>query len=458
MKKIKSVEGMNHDCWGRKAGTTLSDAGCKPCTRFLRFDLLFIVVGVSLLVILTLALVLYLLQNRQLVRNAQTGMKLISDTVEINLEHAMISRDMAVIEEVVKGISAEPRVESIKILNDQGGVAFSSNAIQIGEKIKQTNPQCQLCHATGDPSTNKSFVYKAESGHEVLLNVNLIENRETCYQCHEPENEILGLIVMEMSLAGVYDQFTASFWRSAILASAALLLLVLLIVPALEKRIIRPVRELTKGMAAISNGDLNYVASVVNQDELGDLANSFDRMRIQLKITLTQRNQNEKELAILYQVGQTASQLHDLQAIMDFTLNIVVNKLGLADSLIFLWDESLQYYTLRAYDGISPEQVALIEERRRAGYDFIQQVADADKELFVPNLENDKRVNWTWENQKERSYISFPLKSRGKVVGVMEAVTQNGHILSAQEVEFLKAIGQQIGSAIDNELLLENQN
>ena len=75
--------------------------------------------------------------------------------------------------------------------------------------------------------------------------------------------------------------------------------------------------------------------------------------------------------------------------------------------------------------------------------------------MFIPNLEDDKRVDWIWNNLKARSYVSFPLISRGKVVGVMETITQSGHILSSKEVEFLKAIGQQIGTAIDNELLLE---
>ena len=239
-----------------------------------------------------------------------------------------------------------------------------------------TNSQCQLCHRADDPATNKSFVFTPDSGHEVLLNVNLIENQPACYECHDPENRVLGLIMFDMSMAGIYDQFTASFWRTALIVLAALILLLLLIIPALEKRIIRPVRTLSKGMADVSLGNFDYQVKPVYQDELGDLAISFDRMRDQLKTTLTQRDQRENELAILYRAGQTAAQLHDLQAIMDFTLTTIVSGLGMADSLIFLWDESEQRYTLRAYDGITPQQVVILEDRRRSGYDFIQQVAE----------------------------------------------------------------------------------
>ena len=331
---------------------------------------------------------------------------------------------------------------------------FSSEQRGLGEQIPLSNDKCQLCHSIDDPSTNKSFVYKVESGDEVILNVNLIENKPACYECHEPENKVLGLLLFEMSLAQVYDQFTASFWRTAFLVIVAAVLLLLLIIPALERRIIRPVKALSKGVTDVSKGNFDYKVETVYQDELGELAQSFDSMRDQLKTSLSQRDQREGELAILYQVGQTAAQLHDLQAIMDFTLTTMVNKLGMADSLIFLWDETEERYTLRAYYGTTPQQVAVLEERRQAGFDFIQEVADSGHELFIPKLEKDKRVTWIWEDLSERSYISFPLRSRGKIVGVLETITKNGHILTPDEVEFLKAIGWQIGTAIDNELLL----
>ena len=422
--------------------------------RGLRFNLLFMVIGVSLIVTMTLSFTLYYFQNQQLLSNAQSDMLMVSDTFKTNLRHAMLTRDISMIDTLVQDIAKEPRVESLQLLNDQGVVKFSSNPSLVNQQIPLTNAQCQLCHQSGDPATNKSFVFTRDTGHEVLLNVNLIENQPACYECHDPENRVLGLIMFDMSMAGIYDQFTTSFWRTALIVFAALVLLLLLIIPALEKRIIRPVEMLSKGMADVSLGNFNYEVKPVYQDELGNLALSFDRMRDQLKSTLSQRDQREKELAILYRVGQTSAQLHDLQAIMNFTLKTIVSDLGMADSLIFLWDDGEQRYTLRAYDGVTKEQVALLEERRRTGFDFILQVAESQKELFIPNLEVDKRVDWIWNNLKDRSYISFPLISHGKVVGVMETITRNGHILTSNEVEFLKAIGQQIGTAIDNELLL----
>lgn len=423
--------------------------------RGLRFNLLFMVIGVSLIVTMTLSFTLYYFQNQQLLSNAQSDMIMVSNTIKSNLRHAMLTRDISVIESLVQNVASEPRVESLRILNDQGEVKFSSDQSHIGQLIPLTNAQCQLCHQSGDSATNKSFVFTTDTGHEVLLNVNLIENQPACYECHDPENRVLGLLMFEMSMAGIYDQFTASFWRTGLIVFAALILLLLLIIPALEKRIIKPVKMLSKGMADVSLGNFAYQVKPVYQDELGNLALSFDRMRDQLKSILNQRDQRENELAILYRVGQTAAQLHDLQAIMDFTLTTIVSGLGMADSLIFLLDESEQRYTLRAYDGITPQQVKILEERRSSGFDFIQQVADSEKELFIPNLELDKRVDWIWQNLEERSYLSFPLISRGKVVGVMETITQNGNILTSDEVKFLKAVGLQIGTAIDNELLLE---
>ena len=101
--------------------------------RGLRFNLLFMVIGVSLIVTMTLSFTLYYFQNQQLLSNAQSDMLMVSSTFKANLRHAMLTRDISMIENLIQDIAREPRVESLRLLNDQGEVKFSSDQSQVGQ-------------------------------------------------------------------------------------------------------------------------------------------------------------------------------------------------------------------------------------------------------------------------------------------------------------------------------------
>ncbi len=423
--------------------------------RGLRFKLMFFVGILTFFVMVVLSIFLYNLQRQQLVENAQSGTTMISTLLEANLQHAMLTYDIEMIDDILVQSLENTRVKSIDILNGDGVKKYSTDPNQVGKQISIQDEKCQNCHAVNDPSENKTVVMNPEKSGEfpVLLNVNLVHNQPACYECHDSNDKVLGLIMMEMSLTGVYDHFSENFWQVALMVFLATLSIILLIMPVLEHRVIHPVHQLEKGIEGISKGNLDYAIMVDHHDEIGGLARSFDKMREQLKNSNLQRDQRENELDILYQVGVSATQLHEINKIMEFTLDTVVNKFGMADSMIFLWNDEEKRYTVNASHGITPEQIAEIDRRRAAGFDFIQQVAETGVELFIPNVALDDRINLIWE-EKDRSYISFPLMTRGRVLGVMESISRNGHFLNTHEVEFLKAIGRQIGSSIDSAMLI----
>ncbi len=63
----------------------------------------------------------------------------------------------------------------------------------------------------------------------------------------------------------------------------------------LSRVITRPITELKKGAEAIGRGELDYKLAVKNQDELGDLANSFNNMARELKNYTAQMNSAAEE-------------------------------------------------------------------------------------------------------------------------------------------------------------------
>ncbi|MFN2234838.1 MAG: GAF domain-containing protein [Anaerolineales bacterium] len=169
---------------------------------------------------------------------------------------------------------------------------------------------------------------------------------------------------------------------------------------------------------------------------------------------LDEMDLSERELTLLNEVGLAATQLLDVEEILDLALDTLIQKLGMSVAMIYLLDPKSGRYTLRASYGISQEQKDEIERRRDSGQDITQQVVDTGLAIFVPDMSADSRFKGVWDDLDDRSYVKLALKSRGTVVGVLGLLTYEKQPLSPHSVEFLKAIGREIGIAIDNAILL----
>ncbi|MCK4897371.1 MAG: GAF domain-containing protein, partial [Anaerolineales bacterium] len=433
-----------------------SRAGLRIFKPALRLRLLLIIISASMIIVLVSTILLLNYQRRQLIETATSTTTTISNAIKANLKHAMLTGDGELVNESVQAVVAEQSVDVLRILNDQGLVSASSVDGEIGRLYTQEEAACQICHASNPESRNESVVFRANDGRQMLLNVNLIHNPPECQACHNPENQILGLMMIESSLTELNEQLTTGFWRTILVALTAFALLVGLIVPALNRYVVQPVEELSKGVAEIGAGNLNYRVPVTSQDELGELAESFNNMRQQLNISRAEMERSEQELASLNEIGRAATQLLDLQQILELAVDTMVNKLGMAVAQIYLPDEDTGRYILRTSQGISQTQIEEIDRRRQSGWDITQEVVDTGKEVFVANMAEDTRFHGVWDELQGRSYLKLPLMSRGTVVGVLGMVTQIGHSLTLREVEFLKAVGWEIGIAIDNAILLAN--
>ena len=422
----------------------------------LRVRLLFIIAGASMVIVLVSTILLLNYQRRQLIETATSTTTTISNAIKANLKHAMLTGDRELVNDSIQAVMAERSVDGLRILNNHGLVSASSVEGEIGRLYTQEEAACQICHTRDPESRNKSVVFTADDGRQTLLNVNLIYNEPECHACHDPESQILGLMMIETSLTSLNKQLTTGFWRTTLFSLMAFALLVGLIVPALNRYVVYPVEELSKGVAEISAGNLNYRVPVMSQDELGQLAESFDDMRRQLIISRTEMERSEQELAALNEIGMTATQLLDLQEILEFAADTMVNKLEMGAAQIYLYNEETGRYTLRASMGISKAQIQEIDRRRQSGGDITQEVVDTGEAVFIANMADDARFHGVWEELPGRSDLNLPFMSRGTIVGVLGLVTQIGRSLTLHEVDFFKAVGRELGTAVDNAILLAN--
>lgn len=433
--------------------------GSRSIRLGLRAKLLIVILFASLVTIVASSALLYNFQRKQLLENAYSTASTLNSTVQVSLGHAMETADWMMINDVAKSVSQEGIVETLWILNTQGVVGASSLEGEKGRQYTLENPLCRNCHTAetiaGDAEiVDHVIVPNAETGSPYLLHVSTIDNSRECHACHGTQQKVLGLLMSEMPLTALDRQLADNLQRSVLLALGAFSLLIGILVPVLNRQVIRPVEALSEGVAKISTGNLDFKVKSSQSDELGKLAESFENMRQQLKSSYTALERQGQDLEMLNKIGRSVVQLKNLQDIMDFTLDTVIADFNLSASLIYLWYETRKSCSLHAHRGVTPEQIERIARHRRAGQDIPYKVAESGKEVFVADMSLDHRFDDIWEERKGRSYANLPLLSRGTVVGVIALIAAPGRSFTEAEVEFLKAIGREVGIAIDNALLL----
>ena len=99
----------------------------------------------------------------------------------------------------------------------------------------------------------------------------------------------------------VEQTYVAHTDRALVGAGLAAIVIALLLGAVLARTLTRPLRELTRATEALAQGDLEQQVSIRSQDELGELASSFNQM----SAALAQANQSRRQM--------TADIAHDLR-------------------------------------------------------------------------------------------------------------------------------------------------
>ncbi len=161
------------------------------------------------------------------------------------------------------------------------------------------------------------------------------------------------------------------------------------------------------------------------------------------------RRQNQ-ELAALNAVGAAINESLDLDAVLSRALKRVLEVTGVESGEIFLQEESSGDLVMRGFHGIHPE--AFQEITHFKGKDgFPGQIAVTGTPLVVDGLREDPRfLRKAVKEAGFQSYAGLPLRSKGKIVGVMGVFAMDPGRLKAEDLDLLAALGNQIGLAVEN--------
>jgi two-component system NtrC family sensor kinase len=252
------------------------------------FRLFLLIVSVQTLVLALLTFAVLRVQESSLMENVQTSALRLSEIIRRATRHSMMYNRNADVDGIIAEVSGEPGIEGIRVYNKTGEVTHSTIPSEIHSSVDRNAEACVSCHSGGGlenphpASAELSRIFNAPDGHRVLGLITPIRNEEQCStadcHAHPASRTILGVLDVKMSLAQA-DQRLSDAKMTLLYASVGAVLLVGLISGGFIWLVVRrPVRNLMLGMQKVSSGDLNQHLPSTSQDELGQLARTFNSM------------------------------------------------------------------------------------------------------------------------------------------------------------------------------------
>ena len=215
----------------------------------------------------------------------------ISDILQSSTRHEMLRNDRDALYAQIRDLGHEPGIERVRIFNKEGLIKFSTEPKELGTVVNKSAEACYACHAQQAPLArlsrpDRARTFRGHQGERVLAVIRPIENRPDCSaaacHAHPPGVQILGVIDAHLSLAAVDRQLAEHQRQYLVFTAIAMALTSLFGVLFVWIVIHRPIRELAAGTEKVAEGDLSYRLPVRSQDELGALAESFNKMTADL--------------------------------------------------------------------------------------------------------------------------------------------------------------------------------
>jgi|GEM_PF-2411021 len=161
-------------------------------------------------------------------------------------------------------------------------------------------------------------------------------------------------------------------------------------------------------------------------------------------------DQRNRELKAINEVSLPTGSTLELKAVLDRALDKMLEVTGVETGSIYLMDSRKEKIDLVTYRGVS-KRFADSVRSFKLGESLSGEAARSGEVIVVNDLHGDKRVaTGLVSDEKICSMVSLPLKSKGKVLGVLNIASHKPHAFSAREVQFLTTFSNQIGAAVEN--------
>ncbi len=245
-------------------------------------------------------------RSEQLLLNGQREKAvLLSERIAHGIMELMLQNKwqdlQAMVESLVKNAG---ELKEIRIFRPENGVILvSSDPLEIGAEINKEAPGI-----SGKHEMREAFIVE-KGGEQYVLKLSDIKNQPVCHKCHSPEEEVLGVLHIGISLSEITKTIQGYKRKYLTEALVGFILIAGAFVFVVGVLIDRPIKRMTRTIRKIEDGDLSARMDEDKKDELGLMAKSFNSMleslesaKQEIELCHTEQMQRAAKLASLGEI------------------------------------------------------------------------------------------------------------------------------------------------------------
>jgi signal transduction histidine kinase/HAMP domain-containing protein len=250
---------------------------------------------------------------------------------------------------------------------------------------------------------------------------------------------------METNLAAIGTRGTQETIKSIAAVAVGVTAFGIIAAILVAQGLSRPIKLLSMLSARVGRGEYDVEIPIKRSDELGELASSFGKMAVDLKVSAERIEGHLQRITALHEIDLAIISTLDLPVVLEFLLDKFDLFLPSASaSTVRLFNRDTGQLEPVACKNLN--QLVWKAEEWKSGRGITNVVAETKAPLVVENIQKDPRT---------RNREFFHRYNLVSYVGVLSAYTKEEHRFSTKEVEFFSTLAGQAAIAIHNSQLYE---
>jgi two-component system NtrC family sensor kinase len=220
--------------------------------------------------------------------------QIIAEFIEENVIRAMEKGRHFDMHRILKNYAIYKDVRRITLFGMDGRIRASTQDDELNKKVGDVQFYLKDHHFIREEMVQRKDGRK-ERERIYYFNTPIL-NRPECFQCHDKENKVVGVLTVANSLKEMETMISKIEIHSIILAIITIIFLSFVLGFLFFKFINVPIKKLTETMKKAEEGDLSVRVNVKSRDEMSNLAENLNIMIEKLNLAKQEAEEYHQEL------------------------------------------------------------------------------------------------------------------------------------------------------------------
>lgn len=234
------------------------------------------------------------------------------------------------------------------------------------------------------------------------------------------------------------------------------------------KAITYPVIELTNKANELARGNLNVRIEIDQQDEIGNMANTFNIVASEfqtiietLESQITERTDalqmQTNRMRMAAEIARDAINTNDLDELLNNAAGMILERFNFYHTGIFMIDQVGEYAVLRASPTAPGKMMLERNHRLRIGQiGIVGHVAATGQPRIALDTSKDEVHFQNPLLPATRSEMALPLKVNNEVIGVLDVQSEKPDAFDQDDIASLQIMADQLALAVQRTMLTED--